>query len=153
MFTLFYVLFWMLYFLVGLLLFWLNYTVFKKLSWIDVDYNIIETQNKWLWSIIKWQLIGQSIMIATIIYFVWISFDKVFIEWVFNYEALAYTFYHIFVFWLYGIALFQLTLFVLSKKIPLYKEIIVDENESLWKIVEGLLIAMSIIIAIAVFSY
>jgi len=153
MFTIFYILFWMLYFIAWLILFWINYIIFKRLSGIDIDYAIIETQNKGLWSIIKWQLIGQSIMIATIIYFVWVSFDKVFIDWVINFEAIGYTFYHIFVFWFYWIILFQTTLYILSKKIPLYKEIIVDENESLWKIVEWLLIAMSIIISIAVFSY
>lgn len=153
MFTLFYIGFWFLYFIVGMFLFALNFFVFKRLSGIDVDYTILQSQNRALSKVVKWQLIWQSIMISTIIYFMGVSFDKVFVDWVFHLTSLLQTFQHIFTFGVFGIILFQFTLFVISKVIPLYKEILVDENTALWEIVEGILIAMSLLISIAVFSY
>jgi hypothetical protein len=70
-------------------------------------------------------------MISTIIYFMGVSFDKVFVDGVFHIVSLLQTFQHICTFGVFGIFLFQLTLYVISKAIPLYKEILVDENTAL----------------------
>lgn len=153
MFILFYILFWFLYLLSGIILFVLNFLFFKKFSWIDISYNILQSQNKALWKIIKWQLIGQSIMISTIIYFMWVNFDKLFIDGVFHWNSLIQIFSHIFIYWFFWIIIFQSTIFIISKIIPLYKEIIIDENVSLWEIVSWILIWMSLIISISIFSY
>lgn len=56
-------------------------------------------------------------------------------------------------FWLVGIIMFQLTIFVVGKVISLEKDIMIDQNEAVGKIIEGLLIAISILLSVSIFSY
>lgn len=136
------------YFLVGIILFVANLFLFQKLTPFDVSVEIFETQNKALWSIVKGQLIWQAIMIGMLIYFMGTNFHS---SVDLNYILLSLR--DIFAFGVFGIVIFQLTLYLLWKFTPLYKEIIVDNNESLWRIIEWFLIAMSLILSVSLYSY
>jgi len=51
------------------------------------------------------------------------------------------------------IIVFQLTIYIIWKILPLKKEIIIDQNESLASIIEWLLIAISIILSLSLYAY
>ena len=56
-------------------------------------------------------------------------------------------------FGLVGIGLFQSSLYVIGKAIPLEKEIIIDNNEALGSIIEWFLIAIALILSVSLYSY
>jgi hypothetical protein len=140
--------FWLSYFLAWALLFIINMSLFEKWTSFSVKLEVFETQNKALWNIIRWQFIWQSIMIWTLIYFLWNSYS-----WKFDIEAFTTSMMEIFAFWLFGIFIFQSILYLLAKFTPMEKEILIDNNESLWMIIEWLIIATSIILSLSLYSY
>ncbi len=144
---------WITYFLVWTGLFIMNFLVFSKTSWLNIDRHIIQEQNKALSKIIKGQLLWQAIMIGSLIYFLWYSIDKIYLSWVFHINILMQNIVSLIAFWIIWIIVFQLTLFVISKILPLKKEIIIDQNESLASIVEWLLISISIILSLSLYAY
>lgn len=136
------------YFVIGILLFIINIVAFEIVTPYNLKNEIFVSQNKSVWYLIRWQLIGQWIMIGSLIYFLWMTYDHTF-----TWSKLLDSTYSIMAFGLFGVFLFQMTLFILSKIMSLNKEIIADNNESLWKIIEWFLIALSIIISISLYSY
>lgn len=138
----------LIYFLSGLLLFVLNLFVFEKLTSFDVSIEVFEVQNKSLAHIIKWQVLGQSIMIWTLIYFLWANYNN----W-FAISNVVNSLFDIFIFWIFWIIIFQSFLYLLSKFTPLTKEIIIDNNESLWMIIGSILVWISIILSVSLYSY
>lgn len=150
---LFFILFWLVYFFVWISLFLLNFMIFSKTSKLNVWKEILEDHNIALWSIIRWQFIGQAIMIWTLIYFLWTTLDKMIIDWKFIINNFLINIADIFIFGLVWIMMFQLVIFVISKVISLEKEIVIDQNESIWKIIEWILIWTSIILSLSIYSY
>ncbi len=146
-------LFWLVYFIIWIGLFFLNFSIFKKTSGLNVNKEILEDHNNALWSIIKWQLIGQAIMIGSLIYFFGTTLDKVMIDGKFMLNNFLINVTDLVLFWLVGIIMFQLTIFVVGKVISLEKDIMIDQNEAVGKIIEGLLIAISILLSVSIFSY
>lgn len=144
---------WIAYFLVWIGLFIINFLVFSKTSWLNIDRHIIQEQNKALSKIIKGQLLWQAIMIGSLIYFLWYSIDKIYLSWVFHLNILMQNIVSLITFWVIWIIIFQLTLFVISKILPLKKEIIIDQNESLASMIEWLLISISIILSLSLYAY
>lgn len=142
------IVFWLIYFLSGLLLFVFNLFIFQKLTPFDITVEVFEVQNKALSHIIKWQIIGQSIMIWTLIYFLWANYQSGF-----QLENVITSVTDIFLFWIFWIFIFQWLLYLLAKFTPLTKEIIIDNNESLWRIIESLLIWVAIILSVSLYSY
>lgn len=145
--------FWLIYFFIWIILFWLNFHIFKKYSWLNVEKEILQDNNTSLASIIKWQLIGQSIMIWSLIYFLWTTLDKIVINWSIMWERFAYSIFDVIIFGFMWIILFQATIYIIWKYISLEKEILVDQNDAVWKIIEWLLIAMSILLSLSIYSY
>lgn len=141
------ILFWVSYFIIWLVLFIANLLIFELITPFSVKREVFETQNKAVWKIVRWQIIGQWIMFWSLIYYLWISYDHN-LNLVNFYDSVG----SILAFWWLWIVLLQLTLYILSKIIPLQKEIIIDTNESLAWIIEGFLIAISIIISISLYS-
>lgn len=141
------VLFWISYFVIWLLLFWINLLIFELLTPFSVKNEIFETQNKAVWKVVRWQIIWQWIMIWSLIYYLGISYNH-------NLNMSNYydSLYSIWAFWFVWIVLFQVSLLILSKIMPLQKEIVVDWNEALAWIIEWFLIAISIIISISLYS-
>ena len=125
------VLFGLSYFVIGILLFILNLYFFEKVTPFSVKDEVFGTQNKALGHIVRGQLLGQGIMIATLIYFLGIAYDHNFTLNVFMGSMAS-----IVSFGLVGIGLFQSSLYVIGKVIPLEKEIIIDNNEALGSIIE-----------------
>ena len=145
--------FWLVYFLVWIVLFWLNFNIFKKYSWLEVEKEILQDQNTALASIIRWQLIGQSIMIWSLIYFFWTTLEKIVSNWTIIWWKFAYNIFDLAVFGMIWIILFQLTIYWIGRYISLEKEILVDQNDAVWKMIEWLLIAMSILLSLSIYSY
>lgn len=140
---------WVYYVIIWVGLFIINLYIFNKLTPFDLKKDILDTKSKALWYIIRWQIIGQAIMIWVLIYFLWETYTK---ETLYLNQILKDTMNMIY-FWLLWIFLFQLTIHIISKKINLYKEIILEENESLWMIIWWILISISIIISLSLYSY
>ncbi|MDD2516105.1 MAG: DUF350 domain-containing protein [Candidatus Gracilibacteria bacterium] len=136
------------YFVIGILLFIINIVAFEIVTPYNLKNEIFVSQNKSVGYLIRGQLIGQGIMIGSLIYFLGMTYDHTF-----TWSKLLDSTYSIMAFGLFGVFLFQMTLFILSKIMSLNKEIIADNNESLGKIIEGFLIALSIIISISLYSY
>lgn len=145
--------FWFIYFLLWISLFILNFIAFRKFSGLDVDKEILEDHNEALASIIRWQLIGQAIMISSLIYFLWTNVDSVIVKWQIDISYFIVNIADIAAFWILGIIIFQATINILAKIIPLHKEIMIDQNASIWKIIEWLLIAISLILSFSIYSY
>ena len=141
------ILFWVSYFILWMILFVLNLLVFELITPFSVKNEIFETQNKAVWRIVRWQLIGQWIMFWSLIYFLWLSYNHNLNMANFSNSAVTILEFG----WL-GIVVFQTTLYILSKVLPIQKEIIVDTNESLAGIIEWFLIAISIIISVSLYS-
>lgn len=136
------------YFIAWVILFSFNIYLFEKLTPFNVKDEIFEIQNKALGSIVRWQLLWQAIMIWMLIYFLWTNLtNSVTLEYI------LLTFKDIFIFGVFGIFIFQFSLFLLWKTTSLHKEIIVDNNESLWKIIEWFLIATAIILSVCLYAY
>lgn len=146
-------LFWLVYFIVWIWLFLLNFLIFKKAFKVEITKEILLDNNKSLSSIIKWQLIWQSIMISSLIYFFWTTLDKIYVNWVFLYNNFLYNIIDLISFWLIWIIMFQLTIFIVWKVISLEKDIMIEQNEAVWIIIEWLLIAMSILLSFSIYSY
>lgn len=144
---------WLTYFIVWISLFILNFQIFRKFSWLNVDFEIIEDNNPALWAIIKGQLIWQAIMIWSLIYFFGTTLDQVVINWDFNFMLLIKNIFELIGFWFFGIIIFQITLRIIEKFVNIKKEILLDQNEALWKIIEWALIAISIILSLSIYSY
>lgn len=140
--------FWLSYFLVWSLLFIFNIFLFEKLTSFSVKLEVFETQNKALWHIIRWQFLWQAIMIWTLIYFLWTNYT-----WDFDFNQFAMSIAEIFAFWIFWIFIFQTILYLLSKFTTLEKEVLIDNNESIWMIIEWLIIATSIILSLSLYSY
>jgi uncharacterized membrane protein YjfL (UPF0719 family) len=142
------VLFGISYFIIGILLFVLNLYFFEKATPFSVKEEVFGTQNKALGLIVRGQLLGQWIMISTLIYFLGVGYDHNFSLNIFLGSMLS-----IVSFGLVGIALFQGSLYIIGKVIPLEKEIIIDNNEALGSIIEGFLIAIALILSVSLYSY
>lgn len=151
--VLFWVCFGLVYFLIGVSLFIVNFFVFRKFSGLEVDKEILEDHNNALASVIRWQLIWQAIMIGTLIYFLGTTLDKVLVDGKIIFNNFLVNVADIIAFWLIGIVVFQLTIYCIWKIVSLEKEILIDQNESLGKIIEWLLIALSIILSLSIYSY
>lgn len=147
------ILFWLIYFFIGLFLFFLNFYIFRKFSGLDIDREVLEDHNTSLASIIRWQFIWQAIMIWSLIYFFWTTLDKIFVDGVFLINNFLLNIADLLAFWFIWIFMFQVTIFVIWKFISLEKEIVIEQNESLWKIIEWILIAMSIILSLSIYAY
>ena len=87
-------------------------------------------------------------MISTLVYFLGIGYDHNFTLDIFFGSLTS-----ILAFGVIGMVLFQLSLYVIGKIIPLEKEIIVDNNEALGSIIEGFLIAVALILSVSLYSY
>jgi len=144
---------WTMYFVLWIGLFVINFMIFNYLAWYNVKRHIIDEQNKALAKIVKWQVIWQGIMIWSLIYFLWTTIDKVYSTAWLNIQALLSNINSIFMFGMVWIIVFQLTIYIIWKILPLKKEIIIDQNESLASIIEWLLIAISIILSLSLYAY
>lgn len=141
--------FWLSYFLAWVLLFIFNMFLFEKLTSFSVKLEIFDTQNKALWHIIRWQFLWQAIMIWTLIFFLWTNYSS----WSFDLNTFSTSIIEIFAFWIFWIFIFQTILYLLAKFTVMEKEILIDNNESLWMIIEWLIIATSIILSLSLYSY
>ena len=136
------------YLLVGIAIFLLNLAVYEWLTPFDVRREIFHVQNRALGHIVRGQILGQSIMISTIIYFLGVSEGHGF-----SVDIYLASLGDVCAFGIVGIFVFQAILLILSHTIPLEKEIIIDRNEALGSIVEALLIAVALLISVSLYTY
>lgn len=148
--TLFLSFFWgFLYLIIGILLFILNLFLFEYWTPFNVKNGIIVNQNKALWHIIRGQLLAQGIMISALIFFTGYTPDHEFLKiWVFLPSILMTL-----SFWCIWMIVLQGCLSLIMKVYSIEKEIIIDQNESLWMIIEAFLIATALLVSIAFYSY
>lgn len=140
---------WILYLVIGILLFVLNIMLFEYWTPFDVKNGIFKVQNKALGHIIRGQLIAQWIIISTLIFFTWYTPDQEFLQVSVFLPSLLMTIG----FWLIGMLVLQGCLSIIMKLFSIEKEIIIDQNESLGMIIEAFLIATSLLVSIAFYSY
>lgn len=137
------------YFVTGLVLFILNLSVFEMWSRFDVRKEIFQTQNRALGLVVRGQIIAQGILIASLIFFTGHPVDASFL----NPNSFTLSLANTIGFWLLGIALMQGTIFGLLKIRNVEKEILIDHNEALAFALEAFLIALSLIVSVALYSY
>ncbi len=136
------------YLLVAALLFVCNFWIFEKITPFDAKAETLVTQNDALGHILRWQLLSQGIMTSSVIYFLGITMEHG-VSWQKFFDSIL----SVIAFGIFGILLLQCTLVILSKILPLEKEIIADQNVTLGKIIEWLLIAMGLIISVSLYAY
>ncbi len=136
------------YLSIATLLFVTNLWLFEKWTPFNVKEAIFDTQNRAIGQIVRGQLIAQGIMIGSLIYFTGSTPEHIFQMNIFT-ASIRSTI----IFWVIGMISFQFALWALSKFIPLEKEIILEQNESLALIIEGFLIAIAILVSVAFYSY
>lgn len=135
------------------ILFFINMYIFQKIIPYTIKQHIWEDQNKALGRIIRWQIIGQALMIASVLYFLGFSMDTLYSkEGVPMFLTLLKYSGILLIFWILGIILYQWIVFFLSKILPLQKEILIDQNESIAFFMEGLFIAIALIISISLYA-
>lgn len=138
-----------LYLAVGILLFIASLFIFEYWTPFDVRAGIFKTQNKALWLIVRGQLIAQGIIISSAVFFTGYTPDK----WFLTIDVFLPAILTTFGFWLLGMLMLQFCLSMTMKLFSIEKEIIIDHNESLGMIIEAFLIATSLLISIAFYSY
>lgn len=140
---------WLLYLVIGILLFVLNIMLFEYWTPFDVKNGIFKIQNKALGLIIRWQLIAQWIMISALIFFTGYTPDHEFLKIGVFLPSILMTIG----FGLIGMIVLQVCLSLTMKIFSIEKEIIIDQNESLGMIIEAFLIATSLLVSVAFYSY
>jgi uncharacterized membrane protein YjfL (UPF0719 family) len=136
------------YLSVAAMLFMANLWLFERWTPFNVKEAIFDTQNRAIGQIVRGQLIAQGIMIGSLIYFTGST-----PEHIFQMNVFAASLRSTVLFGIFGMASFQFLLWGLTKAIPLEKEIILEQNESLALIIEGFLIALAILVSVAFYSY
>jgi hypothetical protein len=137
-----------LYVILWIGLFLLNMYIYERMTPFKVKNEVYNTQNNALWRIVRWQLVGQALMISLLIYFLWLSYDHTL-----SLMEVVYSFLELWIFWILWILILQWALLLLNKYFDLEREIMEDKNESMGMIVEWFLIALSLIISVSLFSY
>lgn len=140
---------WLLYLAIGILLFVLNIVLFEYWTPFDVKNGIFKAQNKALGLIVRGQLIAQGIMISSLIFFTGYTPDHDFLKIGVFLPSILMTLG----FWILGMIVLQGCLSISMKVFSIEKEIIVDQNESLGLIIEAALIATSLLVSVAFYSY
>lgn len=140
---------WLLYLAIGILLFVLNMMLFEYWTPFDVKNGIFKIQNKALWLIIRGQLIAQWIMISALIFFTGYTPDHEFLKVSVFLPSILMTLG----FGIIGMIVLQGCLSLIMKIFSIEKEIIIDQNESLGMIIEAFLIATSLLVSVAFYSY
>jgi uncharacterized membrane protein YjfL (UPF0719 family) len=140
---------WILYLVIGILLFILNMMLFEYWTPFDVRHGIIRSQNKALGLIIRWQFIAQGVMISALIFFTGYTPDHAFLQMSVFLPSILMTLS----FGLIGMIVLQWCLWIIMRLYQIEKEIIVDQNESLGMIIEAFLIATALLVSVAFYSY
>ncbi len=140
---------WLLYFAIGILLFVLNIMLFEYWTPFDVKNGIFKIQNKALGLIIRGQLIAQWIMISALIFFTGYTPDHEFLKVSVFLPSILMTLG----FGIIGMIVLQGCLSLIMRIFSIEKEIIIDQNESLGMIIEAFLIATSLLVSVAFYSY
>lgn len=139
-----------LYFLLGLILFFVNLAIFEAWTHFNVRQTILESQNKALGHIIRGQLLAQGILISLVIFFTGHTPDGANLG---DLTILLKSFGTTILFAFLGMIFLQWSLKIMMTFFGVEKEILIDQNESLGMIIEAFLVAISLIIAIALYSY
>ena len=140
---------WLLYLVIGVFLFVLNIMLFEYWTPFDVKNWIFKIQNKALGLIIRGQLIAQWIIISALIFFTGYTPDHEFLK----IEVFLPSILMTIGFGIIGILVLQWCLALIMKLFSIEKEIIIDQNESLWMVIEAFLIATSLLVSVAFYSY
>lgn len=143
------IIWWLLYLVIGILLFVLNIILFEYWTPFDVKNGIFKIQNKALGLIIRWQLIAQWIMISALIFFTGYTPDHEFLKIGVFLPSILMTIG----FGLIGMLVLQGCISLMMRLFSIEKEIIIDQNESLGMIIEAFLIATSLLVSVAFYSY
>ncbi|MBP9779785.1 hypothetical protein KBD33_04160 [Candidatus Gracilibacteria bacterium] len=106
-------------------------------------------QNKALGHVVRGQLLAQGIMISAVIFFTGYTPDHEFLKIGVFLPSILMTLS----FGCIGMLVLQASLSFIMKIYSIEKEIIIDQNESLGMIIEAFLIATSLLVSVAFYSY
>ena len=136
------------YALLSVFLFAVNLAIFELVTPFNAWKETFHTQNEALAHVLRGQILGQAIMISTLVYFMGISHEHGV-----TLDKLRDSVLAILSYGAVGVLFFQGGWFAFSKLLPLEKEIVADSNVALGKIVESFSIAFSIVLSVSLFSY
>lgn len=136
------------YAVLAVLLFAANLAAFEWITPFDVRRETFETQNEAVAHVVRGQLLGQGVMIASLIYFLGISYEHGISLWKLVESVAAILSYGLF-----GVFAYQSGWYVLSRFLPLEREIVAEANVALAKIIESLSVAFGLVLAVSLFSY
>lgn len=137
------------YLFLGISLLTLSLWLFESWTHFDVRHEILHVQNKALSDIIRGVMIAQGVIIAAAIFFTGYTPEsgtpilQVFLP------SLLWSG----VFGVLGMIFLQGILSLFFRVRHLEKEILIDQNTALSRIVEGTLVALALIVAISFYSY
>lgn len=140
---------WFLYLIVGVLLFIMNLALFEWWTPFDSKQALFRVQNKAIAEIIKGNLIGQGIIIGAVIFFTGYTPDHEFLKPAVFLPSVGLTVF----FGIMGMFAQNFLLWCVMQIKPIEKELIVDKNEAVGTVLGALIIAFSIILSIAFYSY
>jgi uncharacterized membrane protein YjfL (UPF0719 family) len=138
-----------LYLVVGILLFIANVIVFEWWTPFNVKNALFRVQNKSIAHIVAWSVIGQGIMIGAVIYFTGYTPDHEFLKPAVFIPSIGMTIF----FGIIGMLAQNFLLWILMKISDIEKELVVDRNEALGIVIGAFLIAFSMIVSVAFYSY
>ncbi|MBP9812574.1 DUF350 domain-containing protein [Candidatus Gracilibacteria bacterium] len=138
-----------LYLIVGVLLFIMNLALFEWWTPFDSKQALFRVQNKAIAEIIKGNLIGQGIIIGAVIFFTGYTPDHEFLQPAVFLPSVGLTIF----FGMMGMFAQNFLLWCVMQIKPIEKELIVDKNEAVGTVLGALIIAFSIILSIAFYSY
>ncbi len=138
-----------LYLIIGILLFLANIAIFEWWTPFNVKHALLSVQNKAIARIVRGNIIGQWIMIGSVIFFTGYSIDHAFLTPEVFFPSVWMTIF----FGMTGMFAQNFLLWIVIKLRWVEKELIIDQNEALGMVLEALIIAFSIIVSIAFYSY
>lgn len=138
-----------LYLIVGILLFLANIAVFEWWTPFNVKNALLRVQNKAIARIVRGNINWQWIMIGSVIFFTGYTIDHTFLKPEIFLPSIWMTIF----FGIVGMFAQNFLLWMVIKLKWVEKELIIDQNEALGMVLEALIIAFSIIVSIAFYSY
>lgn len=137
------------YLIIGVFLFLLNIIIFEWWTPFNVKHALLNVQNKAIARIVRGNILGQGIMISSVIFFTGYTPDHAFLNPGVFFPSIGMTI----LFGIAGMFAQNFLLWTITKLRWIEKELVVDQNEALGMVLESLIIAFSLIVSIAFYSY
>ncbi len=142
-------LWWCLYLIVGTFLFMANIVVFEWWTPFNVRHALLQVQNKAIGRIVWGNILWQGIMIGSVIFFTGYTPDHDFLRPEVFIPSIGMTLF----FGIAGMFAQNFLLWCVMKIRWIEKELLIDQNEALGMVIGSFIIAFSIIVSIAFYSY